>query len=279
MSSVWLEVALNGATGRSLQPRIPIDPSEIIEQGIACVEAGAAILHLHAYAGEEAVESAEIYTKIFAGIKKYCDPIIYPTLALGGTLEQRLAPLVALGEKGFMEWTVVDPGSVNISMQLQIDAGLEGILYANPDSHIKAGLELADRNNWRPAYAIYEPGFARLGAAFASNFPSMPKPIYRIMFSDGLLFGTTPSIYALEFYAQHLQQHAPCAPWMISGLNADVTSIVPAALKLGAHLRVGLEDAPFGASQSNLQLTQQAVAMIEESGRSLATTSEIRASA
>ena len=173
----------------------------------------------------------------------------------------------------------VDPGSVNIAMQLQVDAGMDGILYANPDSHIRAGLELANQKNWRPAFAIYEPGFARLGSAFAAAFPNMPTPIYRIMFSDALLFGATPSSYALDFYAKHLAQHAPNAPWMISELNADVTSIVPDALKLGAHLRVGLEDAPFGTSKTNLELTQQAVAMIQDSGRSLASTTEIRASA
>ena len=277
LSPVWLEVALNGAAGRALQPGIPIERNEIIEEAIACVEAGAAIVHLHAYRDGEPLEDADIYGSIIEGIKKHCDAIVYPTLALTGDLEQRLAPLKELAQAGMLEWTVVDPGSVNISLQMQIDAGLSGIHYSNPDDHIKAGLELALEYNCRPAYAIYEPGFVRLGAGFAQAFPGLKQPVYRLMFSNNLLFGCEPKSYALDFYAQHLNDHANAAPWMISGLDADISGIAEQAIALGAHLRVGLEDAPFNSSQSNLQLVQQAVQLIDGSERSLATAMEIRA--
>ena len=45
----WLEVALNGPWTRGRQPGIPVTVKDIVEQGIACVKAGAAIVHLHAY--------------------------------------------------------------------------------------------------------------------------------------------------------------------------------------------------------------------------------------
>ena len=274
---VWLEVALNGAAGTALQPNVPVEPSRIIEEAIACVEAGASIVHLHAYKDGQTIEDSEVYASIFEGIRKHCNPILYPTLALSGTLEERLQPLIELGKAGLIEWTVVDPGSVNISLQLQVDAGMNGISYANPDDHIRAGMELAKRESWRPAYAIYEPGFVRLGAAFAKAIPGMPQPIYRLMFSNNLLFGVTPSIYALEFYAQHLDEHASGAPWMISGLDADIECIVSRAIELGAHLRVGLEDAPFHSEKTNLQLVQEATDWVAKSNRRLATLEEIRA--
>ena len=274
---VWLEVALNGAAGTALQPNVPVEPSQIIEEAIACVEAGASIVHLHAYRDGQAVEDASIYASIFEGIRKHCDAILYPTLALTGSLEERLKPLRELGESGLMEWTVVDPGSVNISLQLQIDAGLPGIHYSNPDEHIRAGLELAKERGWRPAYAIYEPGFVRLGSAFAASITGMQQPIYRLMFSKSLLFGASPTEYALAFYYEHLQEHAPGSPWMISGLDADISAIAPSALKLGAHLRVGLEDAPFHSEKNNLQLVREAIEWIGMSERPLATVQQIRA--
>lgn len=277
MSSVWLEVALNGGAGTVLQPNIPIDPPKIIEEAIACVEAGASIVHLHVYSNGQPVEDASIYAAVFEGIKRHCDPIIYPTLALSGTVEERLKPLIELGDAGLIDWTVVDPGSVNISLQMQVDAGLNGILYANPDDHIRAGLELAQKHGWRPAYAIYEPGFVRLGAAFASAMADTVKPIYRLMFSNSLLFGALPTEYALNFYEQHLQAHAPDSPWMISGLDADLSGIVQLALKKGGHLRVGLEDAHFHSQKTNLELVQEAVDWISQSGRPLATTADVRA--
>jgi 3-keto-5-aminohexanoate cleavage enzyme len=46
---VWLEAALNGPWTRRRQPGIPVTRAEIVEQAVACADAGAAILHLHAY--------------------------------------------------------------------------------------------------------------------------------------------------------------------------------------------------------------------------------------
>lgn len=275
---VWLEVALNGAAGQGYQPKIPVTPEAIIAEGIECAKAGAAIIHLHVYSeAGQPVEDVDLYTRVFEGIKTECDAIVYPTLALSGSVEERYAPIKALAARGLMEWGVVDPGSVNITHRTQAVAGVDGLMYPNPDSHIRAGLELAAKDGWRPAYAIYEPGFARLGAALAANFPDGQTPIYRIMLSDNLLFGMPPSESAIHFYAEHLAQEAPGAPWMLSGLDADVTSVMRPALEAGAHIRVGLEDASFGCQKTNLELVEEAVGVITASGRSLATPSEVRA--
>lgn len=276
--AVWLEVALNGAAGRAWQPGIPIVEQTIIEEAVACVRAGAAIVHLHAYdESGNPTEDVATYARIIEGIKRHCDAIVYPTLGLTGSVEQRYAPIIELAALGLMEWGVVDPGSVNIAHEFQVAAGLDGMLYRNPDSHIRAGLELAADNNWRPAYAIYEPGFVRLGAAIAANYAGLKSPIYRLMFSDHLLFGMPPSEYALEFYAKHLADTAPNSPWMISGLDADIEPILLLAIERGAHIRVGLEDAPLGTSKTNLELVEQAVSRIVSAGYAVAEVDEIRA--
>src|SRR3546814_1097956 len=41
------------------------------------------------------------------------------------------------------------------------------------------GLELAQKHQITPSYAIYEPGFVRLGAALHGCYPGAPCPIYR----------------------------------------------------------------------------------------------------
>ena len=48
------------------------------------------------------------------------------------------------------------------------------------------------------------------------------------------------------------------------------------ALELGAHLRVGLEDAPLGTMLCNNELLEQGLKAIQDSGRPLATADEIR---
>ena len=276
-SPVWLEVALNGAAGKAFQPGIPITESEIIEQGVECARLGAAIIHVHAYdeAGQPS-EDADIYSRIIEGIKQQVDVVVYPTLALGGSLEARFAPIQTLSERGLLEASVIDPGSVNLTHVGQLSAGQEGFVYANPEADIRHGLALAQQYGWRPAYAIYEPGFARLGAALAAQYEDCLQPIYRVMFSDGLLFGLPPSESAVAVYARLFDQLAPKAPWMISGLDADIAHLFEPALALGAQIRVGLEDAPFGSPKSNVQWVQEAVEIIARQSRPLASAQAVR---
>lgn len=275
---VWLEAALNGAAGRALQPRIPVTIAAIVEEALACADAGAAIVHMHAYDETAApVEDADIYARIIEGVRAKCDAIVYPTLALKGDLEARFRPIRALSERGLLEMGVVDPGSVNITHRMQAAAGVDGVHYPNPDGHIREGLKLAAEFGWRPAFAIYEPGFARLGAALAAATPGLKTPVYRVMFSDNLLFGMPPSRRGVDLYAAHLEETAPGAPRMVSGLDADVTSVAVYAISRGFHLRVGLEDAPFGTDRSNAEIVRDAAALIDECGRRLATPAEIRA--
>jgi uncharacterized protein (DUF849 family) len=276
--SVWLEVALNGAAGQAYQPLIPISVDQIVADGVACAKAGAAIVHVHAYTDDgQATEDVDIYSRIIEGIKSQCDAIVYPTLGLSGSIDERYGPIEVLAQRGLLDWSVVDPGSVNISHTSMVSGGADGLLYPNPDSHIRAGLQMAARDGLKPAYAIYEPGFARLGAAMAATVENLKTPIYRIMLSDNLLFGMKPSQRAIEFYAQHLAETAPGAPWMLSGLDAQVEQLIEPAVDLGAHIRVGLEDAPFGSQRSNLDLLESAVSIIGSAGRNLATAKEVQA--
>ncbi len=276
-TSVWLEAAINGAAGQRYQPRIPVTEREIIDEAVACANEGAAIIHLHAYGPDgKPTEDADIYARLIDGVRRRTDAVVYPTLALAGTLDARYAPIRALMARGLLEMGVVDPGSVNITHRMQAAMGAPGFVYPNPDEHIREGLRLAAEGGWRPAYAIYEPGFARLGAALAATVSGLKTPVYRIMVSDHLLFGMTPTPRAVAFYAAHLAETAPDAPKMLSGLDADVTAIMDAALDEGFHLRVGLEDAPFGTDRSNADLVRDAARQIASSGRSLASPTDVR---
>jgi uncharacterized protein (DUF849 family) len=275
--TVWLEVALNGPFTRARQPRIPVAEEEIVAEGIACAEAGAAIVHVHAYADGRPHEDADLYARIIEGIRSPTGAIVYPTLAFHGTLAERFRPVEALAARGLLEWTVVDPGSVNITLHEQAAAGEHGILYANPDPDLHHGLALAARHGFHPAYAIYEPGFARHGAALAAHYPGLPQPVYRIMLSEGFTFGFPPRAWALDAYAALRAEVAACAPWMIAGLAVDVLPLVSGALARGFHVRVGLEDAPLGSVRTNLDLVAEAARLIRAAGRGLATPAEVRA--
>ena len=266
----WLEVALNGPWGRGRQPGIPVSVTEIVAQGVACVREGAAIVHVHAYdesSGRQR-DDADLYARIIEGIRAQTDCIVYPTIPFGGehTAQSRFAAIEALGLRGLLECAVVDPGSVNI----------DGFVYLNPDEHIRHGLALAARYRFHPGYAIYEPGFLRLGAQLARE-TAAPQPIYRFMFSEGFAFGFPPASYALEAYRRLLEDTAPGAPWMIAGLAVDVLPLAGEAAARGGHVRVGLEDAPFGSARGNLDWVRAARREIEAAGGSLASVADVRA--
>ena len=284
--SIWLEVALNGPWARALQPRIPITVDELVAEGIACARAGAAIIHVHAYderTGRQR-DDAETYRRIIGGIREREDVIVYPTLpVMGGpdapramTAPERFKAVEQLAMQGLLEWSVVDPGSLNLAHHHRLAAKEEGFVYLNPEGHVRYGLELAARYGFHPSYAIYEPGFLRLGAALA-RVHDTPMPIYRFMFSDGFAFGFPPRTYGLEAYLRLLEDEAPGAPWMIAGLAVDIRALIPAAVARGGHVRVGLEDAPLGTEISNPEWVEQAAAAIASAGGRIATAPEVRA--
>lgn len=283
---VWLEVALNGPWGRQRQPRIPIEASEIIAEGIAAAEAGAAIIHVHAYdpATGKQNDDPEIYAEIFEGIRARTDALVYPTIPLAGsslsgtanTASDRFRHVEFLAKRGLIELTVVDPGSVNFS-RTDVQPGSDsGFVYLNPEDHILEGLAVAAAHGLTPSYAIYEPGFTRTGAAYAARFPRLRCPIYRFMFSDAFAWGFPPRKYALEAHLSLLREIAPGAPWMAAGLGVDLRHLIPEVIASGGHVRVGLEDAPFGCEQSNASLTEEAVRIIRAAGGEPATPADVR---
>ncbi len=284
MSAVWIEAALNGPWGRKRQPLIPITVEEIVADGIAAAKSGAGIVHVHAYdaATGEQRDDWEIYARIIDGIRGEVDAIVYPTIPLSGSgyaganAERRFAHVAELARRGLIEWTVIDPGSVNFVRYDQIGSLDEAFIYRNPPADLQAGMRLAREHRLHPGYAIYEPGFVRLGASLANHF-DVPTPIYRFMFSDEFAWGFPPEPVYLGAYLDLLENCAAGAPWMIAGLGVDITGLAPHALPLGGHLRVGLEDAPWGTGKTNRHWVDAAVDLCRKAGRQPATAGDIRA--
>ena len=185
---VWIEVALNGPWSRALQPGIPDTVEAIIAEGIACARAGAAIIHTHAYdGGGRQTFDWQVYARIIEGIRAKVDAPIYPSYpsfmigsgAAGNSeAEVRFSPVDALASRGLIEFVPVDPGSVNLTRTATTSQADPADTYVNPESHVRHALGIAKRYGLHPAFAIYEPGFIRAGAALA-RATGVKTPIYR----------------------------------------------------------------------------------------------------
>jgi uncharacterized protein (DUF849 family) len=281
MSKVWIEVALNGAWSRKLQPAIPDTVEAIVADGIACARAGAAIVHTHAYdGGGRQTFDWQVYARIIEGIRAAIDVPVYPSypaIPPGGMAPaERFAHVEALAERGLLEFAVVDPGSVNFTTAITTAEARPADTYLNPETHVRHALAFAARHGLPPAFAIYEPGFTRAGAALA-RATGVKTPIYRFMFSQSFAFGFPPKPYALAAHVALLQELDATAPWMIAGLSVDVRPLIAETVARGGHVRVGLEDAPLGTQTGNVAWVEEAVRLVRENGGEPATAADVRA--
>ena len=283
----WLEVSLNGPWGRGKQPAIPVAVDEIVDEAVACAKAGAAIIHVHAY--DETTGKAEGRWRAVrphhhgnpqpGGRDRLSDRPNRRRAGVSGRRRRRRSvslTLEYLAQGGLLEWAAVDPGSVNFAHYDDLREDKLGFVYLNPEEHIRYGLDLARQYRFHPAYAIYEPGFLRLGATLHWRCSS-PAPIYRFMFSSGLHV----QLSARRLWPDRLSQAARSGRTRRAvddrRARVDVLPMIPRVVMEGGHVRVGLEDAPFGSERSNLQWVEAAAKAIDNSGGELATATDVRA--
>lgn len=287
---VFIEAALNGPWSKSRQPLMPVSVDALIAEGIDCARAGAAVIHIHVYNPDTGTqfEDVDAYRRVIEGIRQVQDVIVYPTLPLSGfgdtgqhfLPERRFAAVAALAKAGLLEWSVIDPGTTQITALdggrgEDADGGVD-FLYINSTPEIRYGLELAARYDFVPSFAIYEPGFLRLGAMLSSAIKGCPRPVYRLMFSDRFSFGFPAEEAYLRAYKSLLDGVVPNALWMAAGLQVNLDRIIPLCLSMGGHLRTGLEDAIFYSDIGNAGLVEKMAARVQQENYHIGTPAQLR---
>ena len=283
---VFIEAALNGPWSQRRQPLMPVTTDALIAEGIDCARAGASVIHIHVYDPNtcQQFENFDAYRAVIEGIREHEDVIVYPTLPLSGfgktdqtfTAEARFKTVNKLAKAGLLEWSVIDPGTTQITELELTNSEQVQFLYINSEAEIRYGLELASRYDFVPSFAIYEPGFLRLGAMLFRNAKGCPRPIYRFMFSDKLSFGFPPEEIYLLTYIDLLKQTNPETVWMIAGLQVNLRRIISACLEEGGHIRTGLEDSYFYSEIGNLDLVRQTAKLILNENYEIGTAAQLR---
>ena len=282
-----VEVALNGQTSKQQNPNVPRSSAEIAACAIACIEAGASIVHTHisdiTVPGERAAALyLEHFRPILAAIP---DALVYPTLGFGATVEERYRHVRILVREIGLRIGFVDPGSVNLG-----GADADGVpipidfAYTNTPAAIRRAFDLHDELALGPSIAIFEPGFLRhtLAYARAGRLPrgSLVKFYlggdYGYMGAGhrGVSFGLPGTRWGLDVYLELL---GGCPlPWSVGVLGGDVfeDGLARHALERGGHLHVGLEDYMGSDKPTNEEIVERAVSLCGEVGRPAATVAE-----
>jgi 3-keto-5-aminohexanoate cleavage enzyme len=287
MTPVIIEAAINGIANKARNPHVPCVPEEIAADALACLAAGAAIVHNHIDQVGDGAFAAERYLAgwrpVFAARP---DAILYPTVGFGADIVERYAHIPILAARCPMRQSLFDPGSVNLGGLG--DDGLPGgavdFVYANPFNDVRHMAGLCEAHGLGPSIAIFEPGFLRVVLAY-HRARRLPRGAFvKLYFGGefdylgggrrGVSFGLPPTAKALDAYLEMLDG---CdVAWAVAVIGGDLIAndVARLALERGGHLRVGLEDYAGPRQPTNVALVEEAVALSQRVGRPVASAAD-----
>ena len=298
MKPVIIEVGLNEATTREENPHVPITPTEIANDIVACAEAGAAIIHFHARdpgTGDQRTCDTALYREAMLRVRETgCDILMYPTYApfLSGKVDpvqERFGHVLSLADDPEIGLRIgpLDMGSLNLVMAARGELlpgadsmPLEYSVYENPVPLLRRMFEEYDSRELISMLAIFEPGHLRLTmimlAAGLGGNASL-----KFILSDRWMHGPLPDPDGLDDYLRMLdrlrgdrQIEWACAP---SGIEspAVLEALLRHTLQREGHVRVGVGDCPVVANgRTNAELVAEVAAMARTEGREPASVAE-----
>ena len=278
-----IEAAVNGSTKKSRNPHTPITPDELNADILACLEAGAAVIHNHiedySLTGEAAAKRyLQGWTEV---VKQRPDAILCATATSHEDIVERQKHNEILAESGQMRMGVLDPGSMNFG-----DSNAEGLpgkrtfVYRNSFEDIDYINALLKRVRLGPSIAIYEPGFLRIVLALQKAGKLAPGSMVKLYFGGEAnfvdfgsfsFFGLPPTRKAFEAYVEMLEGSG--LTWCVAVPGGDVTAsgLSKLAIERGGHVRVGLEDHHSPTrTPSNVELIREVVDLAKAAGRPIA---------
>ena len=289
MHPVVIEVALNGATPAERNPTVPRTIDDIIEQGFACIDAGASIIHTHLPVHNvDAQVASEQYDTIFqAWLERDPHTLAMPTIGTGAGVEEKLAHLDYLAGTRAIRIGFIDPGTILLGyVEPDGSPSPNSPVYTNTFADMNYAIDQCNRHGLALHFALFEPGFLRnvltywrLGRLTPGSFVKFyfGGPYGVIARGKGVTFGLPPTVKALDAYLEMLELENCDLPWFSAVVGGDLieTAVARATIERGGHIRVGLEDhASDHRRPSNLELVDEVVALCREVGRPVATAAQ-----
>lgn len=267
-----ITIATTGAwPKKENNPNVPMTPEEISEDVYSCWQAGAAVAHLHMRDenGNGTMDKAR-FAKTLELLKTNhpdCDIILNLTTSgdLNATDETRMVHLKELRP---------DMGSYDCGSMNWMHSGL----FLNTPKFLE---ELGtNMQEWgvKPEIECFDPGMI-YNAQYYLKKGILKAPLH-FQFCMGCANGIGGSIKNLLFMKETMEATCPGSTWSCFGVGQSAMSMLYAAVALGGHIRVGMEDNVLYSkgvlAENNAQFVKRAVRVIEEYGRQVATPAEAR---
>lgn len=249
---------------RENTPYLPLTPDEIAGQAHAAYQAGAAMIHLHARAKDGSpTQDKETYRQIIEAVRARTPEVIIQVStggAVGMTAEERLQPLALQPEMASLTTGTVNFGEDVFSNSLPV---VRQFARAMQERNIRPELEIFDTGMIPSAMRLLKEGLL-----------SQPLHFNLVLGVPGGAAGTIKNLL-------HMVESLPSnCTWTVSGIGAAQLPLTTAAILLGGHVRVGLEDNIYYQrgvlSEGNAPLVERAARLAKELGRPLASPGEAR---
>jgi uncharacterized protein (DUF849 family) len=237
-------------------PAIPVTVAQIIEEGVAAAEAGAAVLHIHVR--EEStgrpVQDVELFTRVVEGLRERTDAVLQPTTGggRGMTITERAAvvphlkPEMATFNAGSFNFGLYPVARRDLDFQDWEREYLEGTrdyVFRNTFSDMEYLAGLMKEARTRPEIEIYDVGqLYNIRRLVADGVLEAP---FNLQFVLGVLGANAVEADQLVHMVRTAERLFGVGgfTWSAAGIGYPGQYQVAAlALVMGGNLRVGLED-------------------------------------
>jgi uncharacterized protein (DUF849 family) len=246
-------------------PYVPVSVEEIVNDACEAYDLGVSVVHVHARDEKgNPTHEKDVFDKIFSGIKESC-----PDIIICATTSGRVVPQVEHRTEVLdlnPEMASLTVGSLNFPKHPSV----------NSMQTIKMIASKMMERGIVPELEIFEAGFINTSKYLASR-GFLKKPLH-----FNLLLGSLGSIPAdIRDLCYLVDSLPPDSTWSATGIGRFQTQINAAAILMGGHVRVGLEDSIYFKYQNkelatNTKLVQRIVNLARELGREIATPQETR---
>jgi 3-keto-5-aminohexanoate cleavage enzyme len=264
MEKLIITAALTGnVPTRQMTPHVPLNPAEIAADVRRCTEAGASLVHVHARDAEgmPTLERA-VFQETARQIKTQAPEVIIQLSTgarAGRDWEARATPVRLLPEMASFT-----TGSNN----------LPGIVYENAPDFLLFLAGVFHETGVKPEIEVFEAGMIS-NALFLQKKKLLTPPLH-FDFVLGAPGAMPASVRNLVFLADTLP---PGSTWTVAGIGPAEIPMATAAIAMGGHVRVGIEDnlrLPDGALATNAKLVATVATIARTMGREIASPAEAR---
>ena len=291
---VIITCAVTGAIHTpSMSPYLPVTAQEIADAAVGAVEAGAAIIHLHARdpVTGKPDQRPEAFVPFLKDIKARSDAVI--NLTTGGspymTVQERMQPAKVLKP----EVASMNMGTMNFGLFPMLERykefkhdwerpyleGSKDLIFRNTYGDLETVLTELSANQTRYEFECYDTSHLYNLAHFVDR--GLVKPPFFVQTVFGILGG----IGSHPDDVMHMKRTADRLfgadyRWSVLGAGRSQMPIAAMSAAMGGNVRVGLEDSLWiGAgklAESNAQQVRKVREIVEGLGLAVATPNEAR---